>query len=83
MKALKVLCGILAGFLSAVLVVLLILSPILMSVLDMLKPETITNAFTSVISGGATSAAREELTPVYMGEEDMKRQALNVYEDFR
>lgn len=72
MKALKVLCGILAGFLSAVLVVLLILSPILMSVLDMLKPETITNAFTSVIAGGATSAAREELTPVYMGEEDVQ-----------
>ncbi len=72
MKALKVLCGILAGFLSAVLVVLLILSPILMSVLDILKPETITNAFTSVIAGGATSSAREELTPVYMGEEDVQ-----------
>ena len=72
MKALKVLCGILAGFLSAVLVVLLILSPILMSVLDVLKPETITNAFTSVISSGATSSAREELTPVYMGEEDVQ-----------
>ena len=72
MKALKVLCGIVAGFLSAVLVVLLIASPILMSALDILKPETITNAFTSVISGGATSSAREELTPVYMGEEDVQ-----------
>lgn len=71
MKALKILCGILAGFLSAVLVVMLILSPILMSVLDILKPETITNAFTSVIAGG-TASAKEEMTPVYVGEEDVQ-----------
>lgn len=71
MKALKVLCGILAGFLSAVLVIMLILSPILMSVLDILKPETITNAFTSVIAGG-TASAKEEMTPVYVGEEDVQ-----------
>lgn len=71
MKALKILCGILAGFLSAVLVIMLILSPILMSVLDILKPETITNAFTSVIAGG-TASAKEEMTPVYVGEEDVQ-----------
>lgn len=71
MKALKILCGILAGFLSTVLVIMLILSPILMSVLDILKPETITNAFTSVIAGG-TASAKEEMTPVYVGEEDVQ-----------
>ena len=72
MKVLKALCGVLAGFLSTILVVLLIVSPILLSVLDILKPETITNAFTSVISSGATSSAKEEGTSVYMGEENVQ-----------
>ena len=61
MKALKVVCGILAGFLSAVLVFLLIAAPILLSVLDVLKPETITNAFSSLIAGATSSAKEEEM----------------------
>lgn len=56
---------------SAVLVVMLILAPIALSVLDVLKPETITNAFTSII-GGATSSVKEEVMPVYAGEEDVQ-----------
>lgn len=60
MKVLNVFGIIFAWILSIALVIALMVTPLLVSVLDLLKPETITKVATSLLTGGATSSAKED-----------------------
>ncbi len=72
MKALNVFGIIFAWIVSIALVIALVAAPIVMSALSFLKPVTVTNLVSSIVTAGlqgATSSAKEEYVPVSAGTE--------------
>ena len=70
MKALNVIGIILAWILSICLVLWLVVTPMVLSGLSFLEPETITKVVSSTLTGGAqspSSSAKEDFVPVSAG----------------
>lgn len=85
MKVLNVFGIILAWIVSIALIVMLIVTPMLLSALSLLKPETITNALTSSITGGnqgpSSSAKEDGFVPVSAGTEGAQLTLLSTGSD--